>query len=61
MSVRPYPTFYASPKLAMEGLVEKPAFTLMLSPDGSQPDGLAVVNVDPVSKNSAKLSVVLSC
>ena len=55
MNVRPDPTFYASPKLAMEGPVEKLAFTLMLSPDGSQPDGLAVVNVDPKSKKFGKI------
>ena len=47
MNVRPDPTFYATAKLAMEGPVEKLAFTLMLSPDGSQPDGLAVVGIDP--------------
>ncbi len=49
MNLRPDPTFYASPALAMKAPVEKLAFTLMLSPDGSQPDGLAVVDVDPTS------------
>ena len=43
MNIRPDPTFHATAKLAMEAPVEKLAFTLMLSPDGSQPDGLAVV------------------
>ncbi len=55
MTVRPDPTFYASPKMAMEAPVEKLAFTLMLSPDGSQPDGLAVVDVDPNSKSYGKI------
>ena len=50
MNLRPDPTFYATPKIAMEAPAEKLAFTLMLSPDGSQPDGLAIVDVDPKSK-----------
>jgi len=49
MNLRPDPTFHASPKLAMEAPAEKLAFTLMLSPDGSQPDGVAVIDVDPNS------------
>lgn len=50
MNLRPDPTFYPTPKMAMDAPVEKLAFTLMLSPDGSKPDGLAVVDVDPTSK-----------
>ena len=49
MNLRPDPTFHPTPKMAMEAPVETLAFTLMLSPDGSQPDGLAVVDVDPKS------------
>lgn len=49
MNLRPDPTFYPSPRIAMEAPAEKLAFTLMFSPDFSQPDGLAVVNVDPES------------
>ncbi|MEO0823027.1 MAG: selenium-binding protein SBP56-related protein [Pseudomonadota bacterium] len=49
MNVRPDPTFYATPRLAMEAPPEKYAYMLMLSPDFSQPDGLAVVDVDPAS------------
>ena len=55
MNLRPDPTFYPSAKDAMEGPVETLAFTLMLSPDGSQPDGLAVVNVDPTSDDYGKI------
>ena len=55
MTLRPDPTFYPSAKLAMEGPVETLAFTLMLSPDGSQPDGLAVVDVDPNSKTYGQI------
>ncbi len=49
MSARPDVTFHASPRLAMEAPPETLAYTLMLSPDGSAPDGLAVVDVDPGS------------
>src|SRR3954471_21123770 len=36
-TLRPDPTFYPSPKLAMEAPAENYAYVLMLSPDGSQP------------------------
>ncbi|MCH2165905.1 MAG: selenium-binding family protein [Marinovum sp.] len=49
MNVRPDPTFYPSAKDAMDAPAETVAFTLMLSPDFSQPDGLAVVDVNPES------------
>jgi len=55
MNLRPDPTFYPSPKLAMAGPVETLAYTLMLSPDASQPDGLAVVDVDPGSTDFGKI------
>ena len=55
MTIRPDPTFYASPKIAMEAPAETLAFTLMLSPDFSQPDGLAVVDVDPKSKTYGQI------
>src|SRR5918993_4709961 len=44
-TLRPDPTFYPSPKLAMEAPAENYAYVLMLSPDGSQPDALGVVDV----------------
>ncbi len=55
MNLRPDPTFHATPKLAMEAPVETLAFTLMLSPDGTRPDGLAVVDVDPTSDTYGKI------
>lgn len=55
MTIRPDPTFHASPRLAMEAPPEKLAFTLMLSPDGTRPDGLAVVDVDPASPDCGKI------
>ena len=44
MSIRPDPTFHASPKLAMEAPPESFAYTLLLSPDFSKPDALAVID-----------------
>ncbi|MDQ3096109.1 MAG: selenium-binding family protein [Actinomycetota bacterium] len=55
MSSRPDVTFHASPRLAMEAPAETLAYTLMLSPDGSAPDGLAVVDVDPGSASFGKI------
>ena len=48
-SLRTDPTFYPSPRLAMEGEPERIAYTALLSPDASRPDALAVVDVDPKS------------
>lgn len=55
MVQRPDPTFYASPKLASEAPPEKFAYTLLLSPDFSKPDALAIVDVDPSSAQYGKI------
>ncbi len=55
MNLRPDPTFHASAKLAMEAPVETLAYTLLLSPDASQPDALAVMDVDPKSKDYGQI------
>jgi len=55
MTIRPDPTFHATAKLAMEAPAENHAYTLMLSPDFKQPDGLAVVDVNPKSKSYGKI------
>ena len=47
MTMRPDPTFHASPKLAMEAPPENFAYTLLLSPDFSKPDALAVIDAKP--------------
>ena len=47
MPAHPDPTFHASAKLAMHAPPEKLAYTVMLSPDFSQPDALAIVDLDP--------------
>jgi len=49
MPMTPDPTFYASPRLAMEAPPENFAYTLLLSPDASQPNALAVIDVKPGS------------
>lgn len=55
MTVRPDPTFHATPKLAMQAPPEKFAYTLLLSPDFSRPDGIAVVDVDPASPRYGRI------
>src|SRR5580704_15042622 len=47
---RPDPTFYPSPKMAMQAPAEKLAFVAMLNAkDNSRPDALGVVDVDAAS------------
>src|SRR5688572_27735682 len=48
-TLRPDPTFHPSPRLAMEAEAEHIAYTVLLSPDRSRPDALAVIDVDPQS------------
>ena len=47
--LRPDPTFYPSPKLAMEAPREKFAFVALLRPDHTRPDAIAVVDTRPES------------
>jgi selenium-binding protein 1 len=54
-TLRPDPTFYPSPRIAMEAPQENFCFTLMLSPDHSKPDALAVVDLKQGSKNYGKV------
>jgi methanethiol oxidase len=47
----PDPTFYPSPKMAMQAPPEKLAYVAVLNPDGNgRPDALAVLDVDPSSE-----------
>jgi methanethiol oxidase len=55
MTLRPDPTFHASPKLAMEAPPESFAYTLLLSPDFSKPDALAVIDVKPGSPTFSQI------
>jgi methanethiol oxidase len=56
MMTRLDPTFQASPKLAMEAPQENVAYTLLLSPDFSKPDALAVINIKAGLPHLARLS-----
>jgi len=51
---RPDPTFYPSPRIAMEAPAERLAYTVLLSLDRSKPDALAVIDVDRRSANFGK-------
>jgi len=50
--LRPDPTFYPSPKMAMEASSEKLAYLALLNPKlAGKPDAIAVVDVDPTSRS----------
>ena len=46
---RPDPSFYPSPRMAEKAKPETLAYVAMFDPDRRQPDGIAVVDVDPAS------------
>src|SRR5688572_16730203 len=49
--LKPDPTFYPSPKMAMQSPPEKLAYVALINPKKSgAPDAIAVVDVDPASK-----------
>jgi len=53
---RPDPTFYPSPKLAIEAPAENLAFVALLNPKHEgKPDAIGVVDVDPTSSGYGKL------
>ena len=53
---RPDPTFYPSPRLAMEAPPEKLAYVAMLSADdANKPDALGVVDLDPSSSGYGRV------
>ena len=56
MLLTPDPTFYPSPRLAMEAPAERLAYVALLNPkqDG-RPDGMAVVDVDPASNSYGRV------
>ena len=56
MRWQPDPTFYPSPKMAMEAPAEKLAYVAMLNPTAkSGTDAMGVVDVDPESKSYGKM------
>jgi selenium-binding protein 1 len=54
-TLRPDPTFYPSAKQAAEAPPEELAYLAMLSPDGSRPDAIGVVDVKPGSKSYGRV------
>ncbi|HEY7060538.1 MAG TPA: selenium-binding family protein [Chloroflexota bacterium] len=53
---KPDPTFYPTPKLAMEAPQEELAYVAILNPDADgRPDALGVLDVDPRSSNYGQL------
>jgi selenium-binding protein 1 len=55
MRWQPDPTFYPSPKMAMEAPAEKLAYLAMLNPTAKGTDAMGVVDVDPESKAYGKM------
>ncbi|MEJ2643724.1 MAG: selenium-binding protein SBP56-related protein [Gammaproteobacteria bacterium] len=53
--LRPDPTFYPSPKIAMEAPREQYGYVVLLSPDRSRPDAMAVVDLDPRSASYSQV------
>jgi selenium-binding protein 1 len=54
-TLRPDPTFYPSAKQAAEAPAEELAYLAMLSPRGTRPDAIGVVDVKPGSKSYGRL------
>ena len=53
---RPDPTFYPSPKMAMQAPPEKLAFVAMLNANNNgRPDALGVVDVEPESPGYSRI------
>src|SRR2546425_12201025 len=51
----PDPTFYPSARMAMQAPAEKLAYLAILNAQGSKPDAIGVVDVDPKSSTYGKL------
>src|ERR1044072_7524297 len=55
MRWQPDPSFYPSPRLAGKAPPETLAYVAMFDPDRQQPDGIAVVDLDPASPSYAQI------
>src|SRR3954470_14187795 len=56
MRWQPDPTFYPSPRMAMEAPPEKLAYVALLNPDGNgRSDRIASMDVDPESKSYGRM------
>ncbi|MEZ5935144.1 MAG: selenium-binding family protein [Alphaproteobacteria bacterium] len=54
-TLRPDPTFYPSPRMAMKAPPETLAYVVAFDPDGKVPDQMTVVDVDPESTTYAQI------
>ncbi len=54
-TLRPDPTFYPSPRMAMKAPAETLAYVVAFDPKGKIPDQMTVVDVDSKSKDYAKI------
>jgi len=52
---KPDPTFYPSPKTAMEAPAEQLAYVAILAPSNGRPDAMGVVDLDPASSSYGRL------
>jgi methanethiol oxidase len=55
MQWKPDPTFYATPKHAMQAPPERLAYVALLNPSHERPDAIGVVDVDPTSPTYSTL------
>src|ERR671938_434414 len=51
----PDPTFYESPRSAMQAPAERTAYVVTIQPDGAKPDALCALDVDPNSSSYGQL------
>src|SRR5919206_4683306 len=51
----PDPTFYESPRSAMQAPPERTAYVVTFQPDGAKPDALCALDVDPNSSSYGRL------
>ena len=54
-TLKPDPTFYPSPRMAMKAPPENLAYVVAFDPDGKKPDAMTVVDTDPKSKSYAQI------
>lgn len=55
IGLKPDPTFYPSPDMAMQAPREELAYVVVLNPKGDGPDALAVMDVNPTSAEYGKV------
>src|ERR1041385_1518697 len=54
-AMKPDPTFYPSPEMAMQAPAEELAYVAVINPEGAAPDAMAVMSVNPSSSDYGKI------